>query len=762
MTSTLWQIERNVYKSHENRKFETIFTLANGYRGLRGSIELSNAVYRGNFIAGVFDKSSAQVTEIVNCQDPTVFEVYIGDEHVCIDESQIIKFNTKLCMDEAVLITSCELKLDSGKVIKIESERFVSRHNVHRWASRYIITPVNFSGDITVYSSIDGAVTNKNQGSSAGTRHFKIVSRHDLKNGIAQKVKTIDRGIEILEASKLEIRDKKNPIPFTREYIEKDDSVKEACTFHAQKDESVTIYKLGATYTSRDTSDELLYKCKNELFEFENDGYGHERDMHVMEWKKLWQVMDIEISGDDNAQRGIRFNLFQLASSAYDGDEMVSIGAKGLHGEGYKGHIFWDTEIFMLPFFIYTNPKAARSILMYRYNMLNGARKNALQDGFKGARFPWESADDGTEITPEWGIDYDGKPMKIWTGIEEYHINADVVFAIWEYYRATHDRDFMINYGLEIFFDTALFWSSRLEYNEKCDRYELTNVIGPDEFHEHVKNNAYTNYLAKWNLKKAFMLAGWIREQDRNIFKNLCLKLDITADDIESWEKIQDKIYIPKDAESNLIEQFEGYFKLKDVQVTEYDENGMPLWPYMDGYNFKETQLVKQADVVMLMLLLNDEFSINDKRRNYEYYEKRTMHKSSLSPSMYSIMGLWVGDTHNAYSYFIKTIMADLDDNQGNTELGLHAASAGGAWQCAVFGFGGFNVDREGIPNFNPWIPENWNELRFKICWRGSSITVKVTRKSVAVETDCSLKIRIYGKDYSLTPGNILEVNSYS
>ncbi len=758
--NNLWSIVQSKYDKKENRKYETLFTLANGYKGVRGALEFSKIGEKGNFIAGLFDKNTAQVTEIVNCQDPLVFNLYIDDEIVDLDKCKVIFYNRNLNMKEGILYTSFEVKTNKGKQIKVSSERFVSRNNVNRWAAKYIVTPVNFNGKLFVENIVDGSVTNSTYDPANTAKHFNVEKAIDLSPGVALLTKTIDENKMVIEGTTLVGVGENGNFLGSRKYYQFGEKVRELYQIFVSEKTEYVIYKFGATYTSRDTDVCVCTKLKEEINAFQHDGYDKEKEAHIAVWDKIWNQIDIVIEGDEKAQLGLRFNLFHLAASGYEGDEKVSLAAKALHGEGYKGHVFWDTEIFMLPFFIYTRPEVAKALLMYRYNTLEGARKNAALNGYKGAQFPWESAEEGTEVTPKWGLDYLGNPVRIWTGDEEYHINSDIAFGIWEYYRTTKDKEFLINYGLEMFLDTARFWQSRVEYNEDADRYEISRVIGPDEFHEHVDNNVYTNYLAKWNVKKALELAKWIKEEDSLVYSRLCTKLGLSDDDFTLWDEIQKKIFIPMSKDGKIIEQFEGYFNLEYLPITEHDENGMPVWPKgIKLDKLHDTQIIKQPDVVMLMLLLGEEFDEVTKRENYRYYEERTMHKSSLSPSMYSIMGLSIGDTQNAYKYFVKAIMTDIDDNQGNAELGLHAANTGGAWQSAVFGFGGLSVDNKEILNFNPWIPGNWKSLSFKINWRGSIVSVKVSEKNIEVHSDGNLELKVYDKNYEIKQNDKLVIN---
>lgn len=744
----LWEIEQNEYNPKQNKKYETIFTLANGYRGLRGVNEFSNEGWKGNFIAGIYDKADADVQEIVNNPDPLSIRFFIDKESINLDKSKILKFSRSLNMKESTLNTEFEIQLDSGKIIEVKSQRFVSMNNKHLWASKYEIIPKNFSDKLIIENEIDGTTTNSANSPYNEIKHYIIKEMKDLEPGILLKSETKDTKTNVIEATTIRCSKDYENLLKNRKFKILGEKVKELYELFIKENETYVVYKYGVTYTSRDKADDIQ-QAEEELNQFAFLGFEEELKKHIEEWKKIWDKIDIEIEGDEKAQIGIRFNVYQLTSCANKDDPKISIAAKGLHGEGYKGHIFWDTEIYMLPFFIYTQPDTARSLLLYRYHTLNGARQNASLNGYKGAQYAWESTDTGLETTPKWGKDYLGNPVRIWTGDEEIHISADIAFSIYEYFKITNDEKFMIDYGSEILFETAKFWESRLEYNYQKDRYEINKVIGPDEFHEHVNNNAYTNYLAKWDLKKACEISKWLKEKDPIKYRKLENKLGLSQSDFEKWEKMSEKIFIPRYYDSPLIEQFEGYFNLKDYTISQWDKNKMPLWPKsveLDKIN--QTQLVKQADVIMLLLLLDEEFDLETKKVNYEYYEKRTMHKSSLSPSMYSIMGLKVGDTHNAYEYFIKTVMTDLEDNQGNTEYGLHAASSGGSWQSVVYGFAGLSIDKEGILSFNPWLPKLWEKLAFKVVLRNTEVFISIYKDKVIIQVTEDININIFSKTY--------------
>ncbi len=756
-----WLIFQNEYNTEVNPRYETLFTLTNGYMGVRGTFEEGSEGERsGNFIAGIFDKSDAQVREIVNAQNWLRIKLYVEGEELSLDKCQLIEFKRILDMKKGILFRSMLIKDSKDRITRIEGYRFISRSDLHRSAIKLFVTPVNYSGVVGIESIIDGTVLNSADSPKHRVKHLKVADNSSLnKSGVYLETATIDDDIRIATGSAVRLyhyEDKeKNNIAKFKRFLPLGERSIEYFEFDGTENKTVVIDKFIITYTSRDVKKGLLKSTvEKELFAFAQEGIDKELQRHIEVYEELWSVADINIEGDEEADKALRFNIFHLMSSVNENDPMVSIAAKALHGEGYKGHVFWDTEIFMLPFFIYVHPKAAKTLLMYRYNMLDAARKNAALNGYKGAQYPWESADTGEEETPKWGFDYMGNPVRIWTGDLEHHITADIAFAVWEYFRATEDIEFMLNYGAEVIFETARFWVSRCEYVKELDRYEINNVIGPDEFHEHVDNNAYTNYLAKWNIKKGLELINMLKEKYPEHYHAISNKICLTNEEMEKWKEVEEKIYIPYDKDKKLIEQFEGYFDKKDYVIDKFDENNMPIWPEgVDITKLGDTQLIKQADVVMLMLLLGEEFDEETKRINYEYYEKRTMHKSSLGPSMYAIMGLKVGDHKNAYQSFMRSANVDLVDNQGNTKEGLHAASAGGTWQVAVFGFGGMEIDKEGALNINSWLPEKWDKLSYKVFWKGNLIEVIVTKQEVTVKKlkgKGNIKVKVKGKELTI------------
>ncbi len=434
----------------------------------------------------------------------------------------------------------------------------------------------------------------------------------------------------------------------------------------------------------------------------------------------MWDASDVVIEGDPTAQLAVRYNLFQVLIAAPRHDNRVSVPAKTLSGFGYRGHVFWDTDIFILPFLNHTQPALARNLLCYRYYTLPGARRKAQAAGYQGAMFAWESADSGDEVTPRWVPGQDGDLTRIWCGDIELHITADVAYAVWQYWQGTGDDDWMRRYGAEIILDTAAFWGSRVEWNSDRGRYEISDVIGPDEYHEHVDNNAFTNRMVRWHLETALEVLAWLRRTDPERAVALTEQLDLTPERLAHWNAVCEDIFVPHDPETGLIEQFEGFFSLKEVDLVGYEPRTRSMQALLGGEETNQSQVLKQADVLMLLYLLRDRFDRPTLQANWDYYAPRTdhTHGSSLAPAIHAIMVCELGRPDEAYEHFMRAALVDLENLRGNTADGIHAASAGGVWQAVVFGCGGVRLTDAG-PVATPRLPAGWTRLKFRLQHRG-------------------------------------------
>jgi kojibiose phosphorylase len=760
LSSEDWLIKETKFISHKQEMSESLFALGNGYLTVRGSLEENpHESYRGIYIAGIFDKSEAYVPKIVKVPGWIDFSVWCDDQKFSVDTCNVVSHERILDMRKGILHRVSRLKCSRGRILRIETRRLVFAHQVRGAVIDVRITPENFSGKLKVLSGLNGDVTNQGYFPGERIKHLNLVSMQRDEDHIFLEAETRDHKIKIAMAADTIFHNRPaSTVKVSRMFGEK---FAHQIIFSAEKQKTYHFTKWVSIFTSREGYERQLESaCTDMLHDMVRDGLDYHLQKHIEARGEEWKLADITIKGDRRAQKGIRFNLYHLIAAKPHHDPTVSLGAKFLTGEGYKGHAFWDTEIFILPFYIFTFPEEARNLLTYRYYTLKGALENAKALGYRGAKYAWESADTGLETTPSYGLRADGTRDKIFTGEEEHHIVSDVVYGIYKYYEATGDDEFLFEYGAEIVFQTARFWLSRLE--KRRDRYELRKVIGPDEFHEHVDNNAFTNYLAMWNLSFAVEIYKKLKKEAPEIFKGLVKKIKLKPDEIDKMKVVSKTLFFPYDQKTELIEQFEGYFSLDDFMVSKLDKNGMPLFPKgVDSTNLHRTQLLKQADVVLLLYLFLDRFSAELKEKNYEYYEARTMHKSSLSPCIYALMGLEIGDHKRAYSYFIKTSYIDLVDASRNTADGIHAAATGGAWMTAIHGFAGMKV-RRGVLSFDPWLPKRWQELSYACVWQGNVLRIKVTHKNIIFQIlrakEKKVNLSVQGRSVSLKPRQIVKV----
>jgi trehalose/maltose hydrolase-like predicted phosphorylase len=445
------------------------------------------------------------------------------------------------------------------------------------------------------------------------------------------------------------------------------------------------------------------------------------------EWAKYWYNSDIVIDGDEVATRALRFCTYHVLIATPRNDERVSIGAKTLSGPGYKGHVFWDTELFMVPLLTLTQPHLARNLLMYRYHNLQGARNKAKEAGYAGAMFPWESTDTGEETTPRWTHpDSTGQRIRIWTGDNEQHISTDITYAVLQYWQWTGDDEFFTNYGAEIVLDTAVFWASRVEYNATADQYELSQQIGPDEYHENVDNSVFTNSMVRWHLREAMRVREWLRANAPDSAQRLDSALGINDEHVQKWGEIADKMYIPFSEEHRVLEQFEGFMKLQPIDLSHWKPRVSNMDWILGHGPTQGIMVIKQADVVMLMALLGEKVGTPEElRRNWDFYYPIVDHGSSLSPAMHAWVAARLGLMHEAYDMFIHAATIDLEDNKGNVRDGIHAAAAGGLWQSIVFGFAGVQV-KNGELTVDPKFPDHWRSVRFRVWVRGEQKEIHI------------------------------------
>ncbi|HWR65009.1 MAG TPA: glycoside hydrolase family 65 protein [Bellilinea sp.] len=705
----LWNISETSFEPDRLNHNETVFTIGNGYLGTRGAFEeWYPGEQRTTFIHGVFDDAPVVFTELANAPDWTEMEILLAEERFTLTEGIILAYQRTLDLQTATLRRDIRWQSPRGLISHLVFERFASLDNIHLCSVRVLITPENYQGTIEIRSGLNG------KADSQGFLHWDWLHQETSQSSALINCRTQTTNIELAIGFHQSLRSSSRSARSTPWDIHNHPSL--VSKISAAQGELVTAQKWVTLYTSRDVKTPVNQNQKK-IKQLSRLDWASAYAAHCAAWKKEWERCDIIIEGDEEAQLAVRFNIYHLLIAAPRTDEHVNIGAKTLSGYGYRGHAFWDTEIFMLPFFTYTRPEIARNLLSYRWHNLAGARTKARANGYKGAQFPWESAATGEEVTPTWVFHPKDrtKLIRIWTGDIEIHISADIAYAIWQYWQATHDDEFLAKRGAELIIETARFWASRVEWQENMQRYEINDIIGPDENHDHVNNNVYTNAMARWNLQTAIEIIGWMKKNQSRVWKRLSQSIQFKEKELSSWNHIIEHIYLPYDEKSRLIEQFNDYFSRNDVDLAAMEPRTESIQSILGIAGANATQVLKQPDVLMLMYLLPELYDQETIQANYDYYTPRTDHTfgSSLGPSIQAIMACRVGDP-SAYEHFLRAARADLVDVRNNASDGIHGASAGGLWQAVVFGFAGLRLSREGW-QVHPVLPKTWTRLAFQI-----------------------------------------------
>ena len=479
---------------------------------------------------------------------------------------------------------------------------------------------------------------------------------------------------------------------------------------------------------------------------------------HETAWQQHWDASDIIIEGDDEVQEAVRFAVYHLTSAANPEDEYVSVGARGLTGDAYFGHVFWDTEIYLLPFYVAVWPEAARALLMYRYHTLPGARAKADAMGYRGALYAWESADTGEETTPERVIGADGEQVAILTGRMEHHISADIAYAVWQYWRFTGDDAFFLRAGAEILLETARFWASRAVV-EADDKRHIRHVIGPDEYHEDVDDNAFTNVMARWNISRGLEAIEVLRERWPNRAAALREKLALGDEELADWRDAVSRIVSGLDPATGIYEQFAGFHALQPLDLAAYADRKVPIDVVIGRELTRGSQVVKQADVVALIALLPDEFPGAAAKANFRYHEPRCAHGSSLSAGIHALVAARLGETETALRFLHQAAAADLELDP-NSAGGIRIAGLGSLWQAIVLGFAGLDLKGDML-GIDPRLPPDWRGLSFRMCWRGRAVALRIAGRTVnaTLVEGKAMEMRIAATTVKLVTGATLDVS---
>ncbi len=748
-----WILAEDGFDEECLNKYEAIFCQGNGYLGVRGALEERyTGEVRNLFVAGTFDRfCESEVTELPNFPDMTQMGIYLDGKPLSFCRGTVHEYQRALNLENGESVRIADWEDERGRRFLFIFRRMVSLRDEHVMASRVEICPADGDAEIKIMSGIDGRADN------SGTQHFVEGEKRMFDQRFLQLlVRTAESGIDAgcFCAHRYQINGREADMRLLPVMERRQIFLSASCT--VRQGEVLAVEKISCVYTSRDLefalqgervdgSGKIAQAGLRKVREAWEKGYESLIRESGRAWKELWERQDVRILSEKPFdQTALRFALYHLNIMVKKEDERMGIGAKALSGEGYKGHSFWDTEVFLLPYYLLTQPETAGGLVGYRYLGLEGARRKARQYGYQGAMYPWEAAwiDDG-EVTPVEGPAdvVTGKPIIYWTGVQEQHITADVAFAAWQYYKATEDTDFLLEKGFEMIMDTARFWVSRLDFDRDRGLYVIRCVIGPDEYKEHVDNDVYTNYMAHYNMRLALELVRRFRGSalpaQREVYERLRDKLGLERLERELEEKIPN-LYLPvPDSQTGIIPQCDGYFELEELDIRGYKESEKVLTIYEDlsQEQINSYQIAKQGDLVVLMFLMPELFDEKTRGRNYRFYEDRTLHDSSLSKSTHSILACDLGLMEEAYRLFQGACRVDLGSDKRSSDAGIHSASMGGIWQAAVMGFGGVRME-EGMLHIRPSLPKEWDELVFPLVWKGRKLLVRADRETVTVEND--------------------------
>lgn len=719
-TDPAWRFEVKGYDPFREREVETWLTVANGETGTRGALEEGSAISTpATFVAGVFGDGTGDPAfrQPIPAPDWTGLRLMVNGSPLTLANGEIVEHVRVLDMRHGIVFRTWRQRLRGGRSVRVRTARFASLADRHVMAARAEATPEDFGG-VLVWQSAIGV---SHAGGPTRETEFEILPDPP---GLIARTRGRAGGGHVLAVTT-------NPAPGSP-IARMPQQARDVIGGRLEAGDPATIDRL-ATIASARTRVPSVEVARRSLERARDQGYDELLRRHRAAWEAAWGAADVEIDGDPDDQHALRFAIYHMISTAHPTKDTVSIGARGLGGMSYFLHVFWDTEIFVLPFFIYTQPDTARTLLRYRYRNLPGARHKAAQMGFRGALYPWESADKGVETTPPYVWGPDGERVPILSGLMEHHISADVAWGVWEYWKATGDDDFMTTMGLEILLETARFWVSRAVVGED-GRYHIRVVVGPDEYHEGVDDNAFTNVLARWNVKRALEALAWLEEADPARAEELTHRLEIDDTEREEWRRAIDLYVDGFDPETLLYEQFAGFYDLDDVPLEKMRPRPMAADLVLGRDVTLVSKVVKQADVVMLCHVLADEIDERTTRANYDYYEPITCHGSSLSPGIHAAVAARLHDVPEATEYFKMAAAIDLADNMGNAAAGLHMATMGGLWQAAVMGFCGIMRRGEAL-RLDPQLPQNWKRVRLPLRFRGAelSLDVRARRKGVDV-----------------------------
>lgn len=715
LMKNLWTVEVEGFDKEKIADNGNRFLIGNGYMGIRGTLEeFEKEQLVAVNLAGIYDQVGDGWREPLNAPNPLYTVLYVDGEKISVLEKEPKIHKMTLDFRKAVLYRETVFDTKKGAVT-IQSARFLNTDNPHFIHAQYEVT-CDFEADVKVQTGIDMDV-------------WDIYGPH------YQTFDCSHHQIFCVEAAIQEEREKVWVTEYTQgagneTILQENGKMLRVFSYRAKKGEKITFTKTCTVCTTKD----------DKRVEHKEVSYEAEMAKHIAWWEDKWEHSQVLIEGDDEAMRALNYSLYHLHSIAPRHSDSLSIAARGLSGQTYKGAVFWDTEMFILDLFLYTEPAVAKTLLKYRIDTLGGAKQKASDYGYKGAFYAWESQEGGFDACSDYNVTdvFTGRPMRTYFRDKQIHISSAVAYGIMRYVEHTKDFSILEEGGIETIVECARFYYDWLVKKVDGTAYELHDVIGPDEYHERVNNNGYTNRMAKYTLEKAYELLDNLDGYSDDTKNKVHALYDVSALKA-AFADAAEHIYLPTPNENGVIPQFDGYFNLEDVSVEEVRGRLLHEKEYWGGaYGVAaDTQIIKQADVVTWLTLFSDEYIKDILLKNWEYYEPRTEHGSSLSACMYAWLACICGYPEKAYPFFMKSAMADLKGG-GKQWAGLvyiggsHPAASGGAYMNAIHGFAGVQF-QDGKVLVNPQLPPNWKSMKFKVSYQSKEYLIEIKGKESLV-----------------------------
>ena len=755
-----WQvhIDRFINEKESIMRTGNVYQIANGYMGYRGTLdEFGPTELVGITLAGIYDRVGDAWREPVNAPNGGYTTITLDGRQISALSTRIKRHRQSLNLEKAVFERETDF-VSWGKTLKLKSTRFLSADQPHLGIIKYSLT-VEKGVRVRIHTGIDYNIWDLN-----GPHLLKLTP--EKKDGILSvHAVTGENSRRVVVAEAIDLR-------FGKEtHLIRENRNLRVIDVDAEANQTYTFYKYFAVYTSNDLVRASITEAAiNSVQAAKTSGYDECLNRHNAQWAKKWEGCDVRIEGDEEAQLALRYSIFQLLMVAPVTGSANSIPARALSGQVYKGAVFWDTEMFMFPFFLYTCPEKAVELLRYRIKTLDGARRKARSEGvgYRGAFYAWESQETGDEACTYFNIGdpFTKRELRTYFRDKQVHISGDVAIAMWEYFRITSDDSLLLEGGAEVILECARFYYSYAYFKKDKNRYEILDVVGPDEYHERVNNNAFTSMVAKATFEIANATVKHLKQKHPGKFRALVKKIGI-AGELSLFVEAAELLYVPQpDPKTGVIEQFDSYFKLKEATVEGLRARMLDPDEYLGaGQGLAvPTKIIKQADVGMMLNLFQDRYSAEIKKANWEYYEPRTEHGSSLSACAYAMVAADTGKLDWAYNYFLKTAKIDIDAKYkvyvGTIFMGgSHPAANGGAWMTAVFGFGGVKANAEHVV-INPKLYKTWNTLQFNLLYKGDRFSIRITKKDVTVFPNASNKRKhafiIAGQSITCNPGKLV------